>query len=322
MAQRASDQITVVDLTDGVSVNFEKYAHIFDGNTVGALAGSTTCKVSAMAGPTAVACSVDLAAITAPTGITVTKDGNTMSPTLTITASTSFKAPGFLVVPVQVGAVTIVQSIALSFAKTGATGSAGVSSTITGLKNEAQMIPTDSSGKTTSAATISVDFYGYVGSSRAAVTATPGALPTGISVGTNTPGTTSADGVLTLNVANASTLGGASTGHIQIGLKCNGITRPAIFAWAKAPAGADGADALTLEINSSNGLVFKNTQVSTTLTAKVFKGGVEQSSAQISALGTIKWYKDGVFTSKTGTSLTVAPGDVSDSATYEARLEN
>lgn len=326
MAQRASDQITVVDLTDGYTVYLEKYAYIFNGNQTNAIADSTTCKVTAMVGPEVVACTVDLAAITKPAGITISKDNNTTSPTLTITSSTSFNAPGFISIPVNINGIVIVQTIAVSFAKTGQSGTPGVSSTLMGLKNEAQMIPTNSNGVTTSASTITVDFYGYVGANREAVTAVVGTLPSGLTVGLNNAGTTSNDGVLTLSVANGANFGGQDSGQVQITLACNGQTRVAIFAWSKAKAGKDGSDgldAIILEIDSSGGLIFKNSQVATTLTAKVFKGGTLQTSAQVANLGVVKWYKDGSYLSgKDGLTLIVTAGQVDNRATYEARLEN
>lgn len=87
--------------------------------------------------------------------------------------------------------------------------------------------------------------------------------------------------------------------------------------------GSSGEDAVLLRVYSSLGTVFKNTQVATTLTARVYVGGTEVTGGALTALGTVKWYKDGVYlTGKDGVTLTVAAGDVADRATYEARLEN
>jgi hypothetical protein len=73
---------------------------------------------------------------------------------------------------------------------------------------------------------------------------------------------------------------------------------------------------------SSGGTIFKNTDVATTLTAHVYKGGQEVTDTALAALGTIKWYKDGGTTAvATGASLTVNAGDVSNKATYTAELE-
>lgn len=86
--------------------------------------------------------------------------------------------------------------------------------------------------------------------------------------------------------------------------------------------GAAGADAITLSITSSNGTIFKNASIATVLTAHVYKAGVELNASQISALGTIKWYKDGGTTAVgTGATLTIDAGDVTNKATYIAQLE-
>ena len=58
---------------------------------------------------------------------------------------------------------------------------------------------------------------------------------------------------------------------------------------ATGGTGPAGADAITMSITSSNGTIFKNTGVSTTLTAHVYKAGTELSASQIAELGTIKW---------------------------------
>lgn len=86
--------------------------------------------------------------------------------------------------------------------------------------------------------------------------------------------------------------------------------------------GAKGADAITLVITSSAGVIFKNTNIATTLTAHVYKAGVEMTGTNLTSLGTIKWYKDGSSTAAaTGQNLTISAGDVTTRASYEARLE-
>lgn len=96
------------------------------------------------------------------------------------------------------------------------------------------------------------------------------------------------------------------------------ITDPSVYTWSLIK----GADAINVVITSSAGLVFKNTDIATTLTAHVYKAGAELTAAQISALGTIKWYKDGSTTAAaTGATLSISAGDVNNSATYVATLE-
>ena len=88
------------------------------------------------------------------------------------------------------------------------------------------------------------------------------------------------------------------------------------------PSGAAGADALTLVITSSGGLIFKNTAIATTLTAHVYKGAAEVTGSALTALGTIKWYKDGGTTAvATGQTLTISAGDGAGRASYTAQLE-
>lgn len=86
--------------------------------------------------------------------------------------------------------------------------------------------------------------------------------------------------------------------------------------------GTNGKDAITMAITSSGGTIFKNTAIATTLTAHVYKGGVEVTGSALAALGTIKWYKDGGTTSvATGATYTIGAGDVTNKATFSAQLE-
>lgn len=90
----------------------------------------------------------------------------------------------------------------------------------------------------------------------------------------------------------------------------------------RGPQGAAGADAITIVISSSGGLIFKNTDIATTLTAHVYRGGAEVTGSALTALGTIKWYKDGSQSAiATGQTLTIDAGDVQSRASYVAQLE-
>lgn len=346
MAQRAADGITLVDLTDGYTVVLSSESYAFPGTPTAAIAGSTTTKIQALMGHAYVAASVNPANITKPAGVSVTSDNHATAPTLTISVTSSVTAAGEVVIPVVVDGLTFEKRFSFSIAfkgtqgdqggtgPTGPTGPAGAAATIAGLKNEAHMIVTNSGGTTIAQTDVSVDFFGFVGATRTAVTAAVGTLPSGVTVLTNTAGTASADGVLTLRFANNSTLGGGNAGTITITLTCNGVSRQQTFSWSKArqgTAGANGADgatgaegaaAVTVEVSSSAGLVFKNTSIATTLTARVYVGGVEVTGSAVTPYGTIRWYKDGGATSVgSGATLTISAGDVLDRATYEARLE-
>ena len=108
MAIKSADQISIVDLTDGYSVTLTSDGYTFPGTVSAAKAGSCSTQIIALRGSEQVTATVDLNAITKPTGITVTKDNNATSPTLTITASTSFTTAGVVRIPVMVdGEITI-----------------------------------------------------------------------------------------------------------------------------------------------------------------------------------------------------------------------
>lgn len=90
----------------------------------------------------------------------------------------------------------------------------------------------------------------------------------------------------------------------------------------QGPQGDAGADAITMAITTNNGNIFRNNSGNTTMTAHVYKAGAEVTGSALTALGTIKWYKDGTYlTGKDGATLTVAATDVTSKAVYEARLE-
>lgn len=124
------------------------------------------------------------------------------------------------------------------------------------------------------------------------------------------------------------------TGEITLTFTCNSQTFTKKFTWSKAMTGATGAqgpqgpqgdageDAITLVIISSAGTVFKNTAIETTLTAHVYKAGAEVTGAALTALGTINWYKDGSSEVwKTGQTISITAGDITNKASIEARLE-
>ena len=84
-----------------------------------------------------------------------------------------------------------------------------------------------------------------------------------------------------------------------------------------------GADALRIEITSSNGQIFRNTTISTVLTAHVYLGRTEISNVTISQMGTLKWYVDSSTTvTITGSTLTVSNLSSSVPVKYTVRLED
>ncbi len=148
--------------------------------------------------------------------------------------------------------------------------------------------------------------------------------PTGVTVSSDSNVTSP---TLTIAVTTQVTTGGV----VKIPVHIGDITITKEFTFtiaftgatgAQGAQGAAGADAVTLSITSSNGTIFKNSAIETVLTAHVYRAGAELTAAQITALGTIKWYKDGNETPVgTGATLTIDAGDVSHKANYVCQLE-
>ena len=349
MAIKAVNQIDVIDLTDGYSVVLTNDSYTFLGTT-SAVNGTqtTTTQVMALCGSEQVPCTVGT--ITCPTGISAVSDGKTPMPTITITATSALTKSGTITIPIVVdGDITINKIFSYSIAFKGQTGQNGTSVTVSSTSVTYQVgssgttkptgewsttvpsVPNGqflwtktvvkySDGKSTEAYSVSdKGTNGSNGSNGTSVTVSS----TSVTYQAGTSGTTPPTGTWSPtvpNVANGQYLwtktvvnysDGKSTESFSVSYKgTNGIN------------GTNGKDAITMAITSSGGTIFKNTAIATTLTAQVYKGGVEVTGTALSALGTIKWYKDGGTTAvATGSTYTIGAGDVSNKATFSAQLE-
>ena len=349
MAIKAVNQIDVIDLTDGYSVVLTNDNYTFLGTT-SAVNGTqtTTTQVMALCGSEQVPCTVGN--ITCPAGISAVSDGKTPMPTITITATSALTKSGTITIPIVVnGDITINKTFSYSIAFKGQTGQNGTSVTVRSTsvtyqvgasgttkptgewKTEVPSVPNGqflwtktvvnySDGKSTEAYSVSYKgTNGTNGSNGTSVTVSS----TSVTYQAGTSGTTPPTGTWSPtvpNVANGQYLwtktvvnysDGKSTESFSVSYKgTNGIN------------GTNGKDAITMAITSSGGTIFKNTAIATTLTAHVYKGGVEVTGSALSSLGTIKWYKDGGTTAvATGTTYTIGAGDISNKATFSAQLE-
>lgn len=277
MAVKASNQITLIDLTDGYSVILTNDSYTFLGDTQG-VAGiqSTKCQIQAMRGSEVVPCTVGT--ISTPTGLSIVSDNKSPSPTLTITATSALKLSGTVLIPVKIGDISISKAFSYAIAFRGSDGQDGEDGTSVTITDTSVTYQVGTSGTT---------------------------KPTGSWV-ENPPTVPAGQYLWTKTVVTYSD--GKSTESYSVSR--NGSD------------GSDGADALTLIILSTNGNIFKNTEIATTLSAHVYKGGVEIAGSSLTALGTIKWYKDDSPTAvATGSELTIQAGDVTNQANYTAKLE-
>ena len=351
MAIKASNQVSVIDITDGYSVILTNDSYTFLGDTDSvSTTQSTTSQIVAMRGSEIVSCT--MGEVTCPNGLSVVSDNKTPSPTLTITATSALTKAGTIDIPIKIGDITIVKKFSFAIAFTGAKGDKGDKGTGVTIKSKAIEYLAGSSGTTAPTGTWQ---------------STIPTVPQGQYLWTRTTVTYS-DGNQTVSYSAArqgvnGTSPTVSSSKVQYQQSTSGTTVPT-GAWADTPpaavagqymwskttatysdgktavsynvtrngsngakgdkgdTGAAGADALALVITSSAGVIFKNTSIATTLTAHVYKGGVEMTGTALTALGTIKWYKDGGTTAvATGQTYTISAGDVENKANFTAQLE-
>lgn len=325
MAVKTSGQITIADLTDGHSVTLTSEAAVLPCDKDGKALAATTfvTQVIANRGTEQVMPTIDQSEITKTAGInSVTVNTNSpysaLSPGISVSISKSAaltNGVGEVTIPVHIEDLTYIKKFSIAASRTGAAGT----SMYTYVRYSANA---DGSNMTTSP-TDTTKYIGiYVGTSSSVPAY--GSFTWSKYIGD--PGTSSytyvrysadADGTGFVDSPTA------NTKYVGVAVS-ESSTAPAnktAYTWSKY-VGDDGQDAISLVIISSAGTIFKNTAIATTLTAHVYKGGVEVTGSDLTALGAINWYKDGGSEAiATGQSLSISAGDVSNKATYEARLE-
>lgn len=349
MGIKAVSQVDVIDLTDGYSVVLTNDNYTFLGTT-NSVNGTqtTTTQVMALCGSEQVSCTVGN--ITCPTGISAVSDGKSLQPTITITATSALTKSGTITIPIVVdGDITINKTFSYSIAFKGATGQNGTSVTVSSTSVTYQIgtsgttkptgtwsttvpnvpngqflwtktVVTYSDGKSTEAYSVSYKgTNGTNGSNGTSVTV----KSTSVTYQVGTSGTTPPTGTwnpTVPNVPNGQYLWTKTVVNYSDGKSTESYS--VSYKGTNGTNGKDGLDAITMAITSSGGTIFKNTAIATTLTAHVYKGGVEVTGSALTSLGTIKWYKDGGTTSvATGSTYTISAGDVSNKATFSAQLE-
>lgn len=288
MAIKAADQITMIDVTDAYSVMLTSEAYTFVGGTTGVAAGQT-CSTEAVAFCGQNQCSsvtVDAKAITCPTGISATvENSGTSKAKITFTTTATIAVACEATIPVVVDGITVNKKFSFAVAKAGTNGQNGKDGTSVTIKSKSVTYQVALNGTT---------------------------VPTG-TWSDIIPSVTNGQFLWTKTYVKYSD--GKETTSYGVSYKGTNGTN--------GKDGAAGADAINLTITSSNGIVFKNNNGSTVLTAHVFKGGVEQSitdAGVCGSLGSIKWYK-GTTLVKTAKTLTVSASDVNNSQAYTCQLE-
>lgn len=358
MAIKATNQVTVIDVTDAYNIILTSEAYTFVGNTSGAPAG-LKCATQAVAYCGSNQCSsvtVDSKSVTCPTGISATvENSGTSAPTITFTTTATITAACEAIIPVTVDGITINKRFSFAVAKAGSNGTNGKNGTsVTVLSTEVTYAP-GSSGTTApstgwvsdppavstghflwtktvvnysdgkSTTSYAVSYQGTNGSNGTSVKVTNNSVTYAVSSsGTTKP--TSGWGTEVPTVNNGQYLWTKTYVKYSDGTETTSYA--VSYKGTNGQNGKDGAagkDAITVTITASNGTVFRNNSGSTVLTAHVFKGGVEQSitdAGVCGSLGSIKWYKIGSTTAiATSKTLTVSANDVDSSAAYTCNLE-
>lgn len=201
--------------------------------------------------------------------------------------------------------------------KTGATGAAGKDSISVIVGNESQVIPCNSSGNILAALDVTIPFYGYKGTTRVGCTVTPGTLPSGVTIKSNTPATASVTGNLILTFAANGALGASATktGTIDLSFTCEGQSVVKKFTWTKANAAVNGTSSVLFEVLSPAGNVIINGQNNVQLTTIMYSG-----TSQVTPTAFVwKKYNSGAWTTisgQTASTLTVTPDMVDSSASF------
>ena len=174
-------------------------------------------------------------------GITVSKTVNSV--TLSVTDNTKITAKhGYFRIPISIDGMIFYKDMSWNTVPQGAPGSVGQPALNISLGNESQNIPCNSEGVTLESFLIEIPFAAYEGFNKVACTASVGVLPSGITLGQNTGSTPDTDGLIILNVARGSNLGGDEVlqGKVVITFIIGESEVIKNFTWTKTKDGATG----------------------------------------------------------------------------------
>lgn len=174
-------------------------------------------------------------------GITVSKTVNSV--TLSVTDNTKITAKhGYFRIPISIDGMIFYKDMSWNTVPQGVPGSIGQPALNVSLGNESQNIPCNSEGVTLENFLIEIPFAAYEGFNKVTCTASVGVLPSGITLGQNTGSTPDEDGLIILNVARGSNLGGDEVlqGKVVITFIIGESEVTKNFTWTKTKDGATG----------------------------------------------------------------------------------
>lgn len=344
MGVKATNQITIVDVTDAYSVMLTSEAYTFVGGTTGVGSGqSCTTEVVAFCGSNqCTSVTVAAANIICPTGIKAEVSGSgTQKVTIKFTTSATIANACEASIPVEVDGITVNKKFSFAVAKAGTNGTSvyissssikyqvgdsGTTKPTGEWKTDVPSVPDGkylwtqtivnySDGKSTES--YSVSYKAVNGSKGESVSITD----TSIEYQTGTNGTSVPTGTWSKNVPTV-----PDGQYLWTRTTVRYSDGNTTVSYSVSYNAIDGADAITLTITSSAGTIFKNNNGSTRLTAHVFKAGseltIDTNGVVSGGLGTIKWYKTGNTTVfATANAIEVKAADVLNTQSYTCQLE-
>ena len=314
MAIKASNQITITDITDAYSVILTSEAFTFIGGTSGAASGSS-CSTQAVAYCGTNQCNsvnvtqsaikfykADGTQVTSGINATVSNSG-TSAVTITFALTAVLNQALEADIPVVVDGITVHKKFSLSVAKTGQQGNPGTSVTVssvsyayqlstsgttvpTGTWSDTPVAPTTTQyawTRTTTKYSDNTTAVTYTVGGKVGQQGNPGQNGTSPTV-TNTKtqyqkstsGTTVPTGTWS-DTALAPDVNNYVWTKTTITYSDGATAVTYAVAGKQGQQGNAGKDAISVSVVSSNGTVFKNNSGSTVLTAEVYQGGVKKT---------------------------------------------
>lgn len=341
MAIKAQNQVTLIDITDAYSVILSNENQTFRETAydTGTAAQEVTTTVYSYRGSTNVYGYLPSSAI-GPThantdGVYLTIESPNTNPAqdlvITIHIPAALKVSGSIDIPIELYETTVTsgeplttftKSFSYSVARYGQTGAQGTSPTIYDLAYTGTLFNfNNETGQYGAPATITITATSQTGD-EAAQTYTNGTIAVTPYTATGQAGTASTSSstvVITPEIENGEPkylyyIATLTVNNEEVDRQTIGTTRQ----------GADGQDSYSIDITSSNGFVFKNSNTAVTLTAHVYKGGTELSASDLQALSLgIFWYEGNTKKNNTpSVTLQIGAGAVVNLMHLTAKLED
>lgn len=254
---------------------------------------------------------------------TTSDNTNITGSTLKVGASHNIFNGNTAVIKILTNDVNVYDTITITKLYDGITGEAGQGGIALSVGNESQQISCNNDGTVSGAQVINIPFSGFKGVDKVAVTVSATGLPTGITIASNTAASASAEGLLKLNVANGSNLGGANSGEITLTFTFtseSNKTMTSKFTWSKTIKGDSGINSVILTLTTPSGNVISNGVGTLTINAIGYDG-----TNEITTGATYAWrkYTNGqwnVISGQTNKTLTVTADMIMNITSFECTM--